>query len=110
MDEIKKIRFIDFFKKIWWWNVLLDFILLLISIYGFIQIWNGNKTDLNNLYMIGVSFLIGSLQFIFLVVLLIMHFVKKRFIIASALLLHLIGLFFLLYLFSALFMIAIFPA
>jgi hypothetical protein len=109
MDEIKKVRFIDFFKQIWWWNILLDFILLIVAIYALDRMFSGRRDDMQNLHIIETGFCLGVLQFVFLLILFIRHVVKKHVVIAVFLCLHLIGLFFLTYGFVCLLWWSVFP-
>jgi len=95
MDSTKKFRFIDFFKKIWWWNLLLDFALLLMCLYVMVLFWHGHDQEQAS-RIGGPALLLGILQFIFLSVLSLIYLFKKRFLLLLILLLHIVALFFLL--------------
>ncbi len=70
--------FSGFFKKIGWWNIIIDVLLLLISVYVFELLWQGNK-EVKYIYLLMGVFVMAVLHLFFLLILLMVSLYKRKY-------------------------------
>ena len=87
MDKIKNISLISFFKKTWWWNILIDVLIIFIAFYLFVSFLNGNK-EIRNVYSLMALLAAGGMHLLYLSIIFLLHAFKKRTLISILLLLH----------------------
>jgi len=83
-----------FFIKIWWWNILIDLILVVLFILFVRQfLYNSNsENNIKSILINRVSLLIGILHLFILLIMIIRQAIKKQWLISVLVIIHAVGL------------------
>jgi hypothetical protein len=90
-------KFLPFFRKIWWWNILIDVVLMIGNIYLLHLLSDGE--DYRDIRLLIILWIASMLHLLYLLCVFIIHAFKKPRFIAGLLFLHMVAIVVLMYVF-----------
>jgi uncharacterized membrane protein len=83
---------LKFIKTFWWWNVLIDIALMIVSFINIHNFTRHSSSNKNDFIVLIITILLTFIHSIFLFVFFILKIARKEYILSIILLAHLIGL------------------
>ena len=92
-----KQHFIIFFRKFWWWNILIDIFLFLLFVFFLSKFLNNSPKENNTQLALinGITLTIGVLHLVYIFIVLLKRLFKKEWFISIFLAIHLAGIIYL---------------